>query len=843
MFFTLGRRISRHRLPLLAGWMAAVALAVWLAPPMDAVVEDGEFAFLPVDAPSRRAEQLFQQAFPHDLLDSSIVIVVRRATREQGLHPKDLEFVDDGTALEPSSQPRTLRQHIEAVARAEGGLAKPSEPSQASTESQPSIISGITTYQDKRIGRLLLSEDRKATLVIVELTTEFLENRNAATIQKIEDLLFSNPQFRRQVPPGLDLWLSGDAVVGRDMLAAARDSARATELWTVALVVIPLLAIYRAPFLALIPLVTVFLAVALTMSLLTLLARAGLVVLFEEIQSYITVLLYGAGVDYCLFLIARYREELDGGSSYAEGLTGALGKVGPAISASAATVVCGIGMMVFAEFGKFRQAGIAISLGLVIVLLASLTFAPILLRLAGRWAFWPYLRSERVTEGGWIPAGSLLERLAERGVLQQTWDKIGQALLRSPGTIWLTSIALMIPLAVVGAVFHSHLSYGLLTDLPPHAPSVVGAEVVQEHFPAGITGQITVLIRNDQADFTRWFGDNAALPIISRLTRTLDSRKGELELAAVRSAVNPLGRGPYLDAIENPITRKAYTIQSLAYYVSHEGELANHVTRLDLIAEVDPFARHSVRHLRRLEEEIRASLPAEFTERSQILIKGPTAQIRDLKSVTDRDQLRIDLLVTAGVFVILVLLLRRPAICLYLVVGVLFSYLVTLGATFAFFWMLDPAGFSGLDWKVPVFLFTILIAVGEDYNIFLMTRIEEEQAYYGAVPGIAVALARTGKIISSCGIIMAGTFASLTAGSLMGLTQLGFALAFGVLLDTFVVRPVLVPAYLILLYQGRFGRLGRLLGAGDLEISAVARSLHSHDDPTLDEPLHHREQV
>jgi RND superfamily putative drug exporter len=188
---------------------------------------------------------------------------------------------------------------------------------------------------------------------------------------------------------------------------------------------------------------------------------------------------------------------------------------------------------------------------------------------------------------------------------------------------------------------------------------------------------------------------------------------------------------------------------------------------------------------------------------------GPTASIRDLKTVTDRDQIHIDLLVLVAVFAILVVLLgvAKWAISLYLIISVFFSYFVTLGVTFAFYYLKDPADFAGLDWKVPMFLFTILMAIGEDYNIFLMTRISEEQERHGPVEGIRIAMFRTGTIISSCGIIMAGTFMSLMFGTLVGLQQLGFALAFGVLLDTFVVRPLLVPAYLILLYQGRFGGL------------------------------------
>ena len=173
-----------------------------------------------------------------------------------------------------------------------------------------------------------------------------------------------------------------------------------------------------------------------------------------------------------------------------------------------------------------------------------------------------------------------------------------------------------------------------------------------------------------------------------------------------------------------------------------------------------------------------------------------------------------------SVFLILLALLRQLVVSLYLIISVFFSYLVTLGLTFAVWWALDPAGFVGLDWKVPTFLFTILIAVGEDYNIFLMTRIQEEQRRHGRIQGVAIALTRTGSIISSCGVIMAGTFASLMAGTLAGMQQLGFALTAGVLLDTFVVRPILVPAFLVLLYQGRLPIPGFTVGETDDQTSS-----------------------
>jgi RND superfamily putative drug exporter len=793
MFHWLGQLVRKGWALFLIVWVLLVVAGRQKAPPWDEVAQDRELAFLPADAPSRRAQEMYRKAFPEDRTGSSIVLVLHRFGNEQGHFDGDLAFIE-----------HVLYPGVLDIAHAEGGLASeptPTEEPLFSEDGKPaaqphrrSIIDRIQTPNAPGFGALLISPDKQALLVMVELTTDFMAQSNWPTIARIEDLVRRLRQQGR-VPEGLDVTLTGSAVIGRDHTLAEYQSARATQTLTVVLVIVLLIIIYCAPLLALIPLATVYLAVQLARDFLAIQAGAGRLTLFQGLQVYITILAYGAGVDYCLFLTARYREELDRGVAPAEAVAAAVGAVGPALTASAATVVCGIGMMVFAKFGKFREAGLAIPLSVFLVLCATLTFSPSLLRMAGRWSFWPH-RLRGSPGQAELPRTSALERV---------WERVVQLLSRRPGTVWLAAVAAMAPFVAAAAFLSNHISYNLIGSLPADAPSVVGTRVLQKHFPAGIIGPVTMLLVDPQVDFSGTQGR----ALIGQLTDQLAAEKEQLRLADVRSLTAPLGIArpgakPLAESdLPAEVRRQAAQRGTLQYYVTDLGERAKIGTRLDLILAQSPFSQDSVADLQRIEQAVRAALPEEALRNSQLYFVGTTASVRDLSAVVERDRTRINLLVVASVFVILVLVLRRFLVPVYLLLSVLFSYYATLGMTFLVFWLLDPHGFWGIDWKVAIFLFTILMAVGEDYNIFLMTRVDEEERRHGPVRGITEALARTGPIISSCGIIMAGTFATLMAGSLTEMKQLGFALAFGVLLDTFVVRPILVPAFLMLLHTGR----------------------------------------
>jgi RND superfamily putative drug exporter len=222
-----------------------------------------------------------------------------------------------------------------------------------------------------------------------------------------------------------------------------------------------------------------------------------------------------------------------------------------------------------------------------------------------------------------------------------------------------------------------------------------------------------------------------------------------------------------------------------------------------VVLKSDPFDLASGATLQMLQTWLREEMPHTSMLPGSVAAEtyGVTVLAQDLAEVTERDRLRVNVLISLGIFLILLVLVRRPGFALYLLLTVLFSYYATLGATVlgGTLWTGHPL--EQVDWRVPFFLFTILVAVGEDYNILLVTRALQEQEKHGPVEGMRLALARTGGTITSCGLIMAGTFATLMLAGLGTLKQIGFALAFGVLLDTFVVRPFLVPAFALFVWK------------------------------------------
>ncbi len=771
MYSFIGNLVERAWPIILLLWIGLLLGLKWAAPSWDKVARHGDTEFLPATAPSRQGEELFDRAFSGQRPRSGVVIVVHR--EDGALTAEDRSLIADVLA------PR-LKE-----------LAK--NPDYASA------ISEVRTFQDEGSGKLLDSPDQKASLVIVDLKNSFLDSRNWSAVSAVENVV-ADVRHDARSPAGLSVDLSGSGLLGRDVAQAQAKSAQATRSWTIIMVASLLLIIYRAPFLIVMPLATVYIAVEIALSLLSLLAGAGVLSLFEGIQIFITILGYGAGVDYCLFLTARFKEELERGVPPRKAVAIAVSRVGATVAASAATVICGIGMLVFATFGKYHEAGVVIPISLAIVLAAALTFSPSLLCLAGHWAFWPRMADTSAGLAVVKKPSGLWGRLLHGNPLEHIWEAVGRVLLRRPGAVWLMTVGILAPFCVIAMVWHGRLDYGVIDKLPKGSQAIVGTAALEKHFAPGVLGTTTILLQSDTFDFREPNGTKT----IQELTARLQDRTHELGVADMRSLTAPLGTSAAAQASLTQLESLALPGQDIAdiirkraqkYYVGGD---AGHVARIELVSARDPFSTEGITQLEQIRQAVGPAVADNMPADTKFFVLGSAANLSDLHNVTASDQKLIGVLVPAGVFAILLLLLRSVTVSVYLVISVVFSYVSTLGTTIALFWLIHPRGFIGLDWQIPLFLFTILVAVGEDYNIFLMTRIHEEQKEHGKLKGIVAGLARSGGVISSCGFIMAGTFASLLAGSLIELKQMGFALAFGVLLDTMVVRPILVPAYLIL---------------------------------------------
>ena len=684
----------------------------------------------------------------------------------------------------------------------------------------------VWTWQDEVFGEKLRKSEVR--VILLHLSNEFMAVDNIEVLDYLETILDGARETlqgdsRQQVQIGF----SGSAAVGGDLLRAAADSIERTELFTVLLVVLILSFVYRSPLLVIMPMVTIGVSLTAATSIVALLAQwaqqPGMewwnFKIFTTTKVFIVVILYGSGTDFFLFLVARYREELERGDEAGEALSKSLGAVSTALVASAVTTILGLGTMYFAEFGKYKYSGPAIGLCLMVTLVACMTLAPALLRAFGMAAFWPFGKARRRTSS---PDRKERDGPDDAGGSWR-WRSIAAATIARPGLILTLSVLILLVPAVYGLQHNGEITYDFLRQLPPQRPSRQGAEFMQRHFSVGESGPLTVLAYQPGGGFDTKEGRQR----ISELARELYVPG----VNSVRSVADPLGKFPpgrrvglfdrnsWLKLVASPHP------QTQRFYVASEGDFAGNATRLDLILEFDPFSVEAEKALNEVErklQEIQAA-PDSTWQAATFVFSGTPADLRDLKRVTMSDNRRIQVLVVLAVLAVLLVMLRRPVVCLYMIVTVVFSYYVTMGVSHWVFAWLDAEHFLGLDWRVPLYLFVILVAIGEDYNIYLVTRVYEEQARLGPLPGLRQAVICTGGIITSCGVIMAGSFVSMTsgvwgpavsawvpaAGLLLGggesalalVVQLGFALSFGVLLDTFVVRTVLLPAFLVLLQR------------------------------------------
>src|SRR6266571_3877591 len=483
-----------------------------------------------------------------------------------------------------------------------------------------------------------------------------------------------------------------------------------------AVVIVILLISYRSPVLWLLPVIS-SVAVLITADAVVYLlaAHAGLTV-NEESAAILDVLVFGASTDYALLIVARYREELRRHDRRYPAMATALRRAGPAIIASASTVIIALLMLSFAQLNSTSGLGPVLAIGVTVGVFAMLTLLPALLVIFPRGVFWPY----RPAYGSPEPT--------TRGL----WARVGWSIAPRPRLVWITT-AVVLGVMALGLTGLKASGLTNAQGFRGHPDSVVGEDVLARHFPAG-AGQPVVVIGNASTT------------------------------AALRSA---FAATDGITSVTPPATKAGH-----AYL---EGTLTS-----------APDSQAAYTTIDRVRSAVHAVPGADA------LVGGNTAINLDVARASAHDRNVIIPLILVVVLIILGLLLRALVAPLILVATVVLSFAAALGVS-AFFFN-HVFGFGGADTAFPLFVFVFLVALGIDYNIFLMTRVREEANRRGARRGALVGLAATGGVITSAGFVLAGTFAVLGTLPVTFLTELGFAVAFGILLDTIIVRSVLVTA-------------------------------------------------
>jgi len=575
------------------------------------------------------------------------------------------------------------------------------------------------------------SEDGKALLVNLpfksEIATDLLPNNKPALPEVIETLREDSAEFAKSV--GLTSNVTGIGALLGDLFGAFEGIDSSLLLTTLSVVALILIVVYRSPVLWILPLFSAVIALSTAGGLVYLLTKNNVIDLNGQSQGILSVLVLGAATDYALLLISRYREELHHFEHPAQAMKAALKGVFEPIVASGATVISALLVLLLSDLSGNRGLGPVGAIGIAAAVVTILTLLPALLVAFGRWVFWPR-----------IPRNDDLN-----SQLTGTWAKIGSAVEKRPRRLWIVTA---LGLAILAGFSTTLNAKGLSTaDAFTQRPdSVIGLELLGEHFPGGSGQPTEVVVREELVG-----------PVSAAL----------MNVAGV-SSVEPMRM------------TQAIPGQPLSPIKVVDGKVVLNAT---LALNPDSVEARDVIPV--IRDAVHAIDP-------EILVGGSTAVAFDTDVSANRDNRTIIPIVLVLITLILGLLLRSILSAALLLGTVVLSFFATLGVCQLVFE--HVFGFKGADTSFPLFAFIFLVALGIDYNIFLMTRVREESEKIGTRAGVIKGLTVTGGVITSAGIVLAATFAVLGVLPLVFLAELGFAVAFGVLLDTLIVRTILVPA-------------------------------------------------
>jgi RND superfamily putative drug exporter len=585
-------------------------------------------------------------------------------------------------------------------------------------------------------------------------------------------------------PAGLSVHLAGETA--SQVASQGKNSGNAVQGLSVLFILVLLFLIFRAvlaPFVTLLP---AFLVVVVAGPVIAELSKAGLQVSTLS-QLLLIVLVLGAGTDYGLFLVFRVREEIRGGRDPKEAVAYSVSRVGESISFSAGTVIAALLSLLLATFGLYQSLGAPLAIGIGFMLLAGLTLQPALLAIFGRAVFWPSRPRAGDTRTG-------------------VWGRVAARVVSAP------TLTLVIGLVLFGALAFASTGnkpagFGNALSAPSGTDEAAGNAALAKHFPAAAVNPTNLVFRtrrsvwSDPGVLLKADRELSASPLFTKVSGPLNPLGAQLtpaDLLALHAKLGPasaLSPAPPADLSVPVGAYEAY--RATSSYLSTDGRTFQFETSL---AAGDPSTTKALQAV----PSIRAETTAVATSigAAQWGVAGEAPGIYDVNAVSNHDLVRVIPVAILIIAVLLAAVMRSLVAPLYLIASVALSYFAALGLAVVLFIYLGGSG--GLTFILPFLMFIFLLALGEDYNILVMTRIREEARIYPLRTAVARAITATGSTVTSAGMVLAGTFAvfAIVGGRSSGGSQIedvGAGLALGVLMDTFLVRTLLVPSTVSLL--------------------------------------------
>jgi RND superfamily putative drug exporter len=723
MFGRLGRLVVHNPWKVIAGWVLATAAIVVFAPSLSDVEQREQARFLPDSFESVQAQALAKQAFGQGgLTNATATIVVKR---------------DDGQPLTEADQAKV------------GELA--TRLQQAGIDR---VIGAVT-------GPQAVSPNKLVQLVSVGMQGLAYDREVAKVVQHVRDA--AKPML---AGTGMSLKVTGDAALNLDNQDAFSNALIIVALATVVLIIGLLLVIYRSPVAALLPIVSVALVSAVAPRLIALAAKLFGLRTDQSLPIILTIVLFGIGTDYILFLLFRYRERLRAGDEPRQALVMAVTRVGEVIASAAGAVVVAFSALVLAVFGGFKSLGPGLAIAVIVMALAAITLVPAIVSLIGAKVFWPSRSWQRVPNGS-------------------TFQRLGSFTGRRPVVVALISGGVMVALALGALGFKT--DFDQFSQLPSNTESAQGLADLQRGFPVGALNPTTVYVTSNTA---------AKLD-----PEALDQYAKQLTAVAGVGGAMPVPNSPTASPVQLNANGTAAQINLLL----NEGAYSK--AALSLTGEGG--ALRTVAH---------RAAPAGTTA----LVGGISSAFADINAANSRD-LRV-IFPVAGLLIALILamMLRSLVAPVYLMIAVVLGFFATLGATVIAFQGIG--GQPGLSFQLPIILYLFVVAIGTDYNILMIARLREEAREGNDPPAAAdLAVEHAGPSVGAAGLILAGTFGSLVLAGLAFLTQMGFAVSIGIIISAFVMSMFLVPSVTALL-----GHKAWWPGHGDTAVPGMASPEPAH---------------